>query len=58
VRAFGEELLADINVHDVDDIDLEIGGTDKRGNKSSAVQLAEHYPFIKSAAMALKRHHM
>ena len=58
VRAFGDELLADINVHEVDDMELELGGADKAGKKSSAVVLAEHYPFIKSAAMALKRHHM
>merc|ERR1712100_795907 len=53
VRAFGDELLADINVHEVDDMELELGGADKAGKKSSAVLLAEHYPFIKSAAMAL-----
>lgn len=37
VRAFGDELLADINVHEVEDMALELGGGDAKGKKSSTV---------------------
>jgi hypothetical protein len=58
VKAFGDELLGDVDVHDMDFGELEIheaGG--KRGKRSAAVVLADNYPFIRSAAMALRRHH-
>jgi len=58
VKAFGDELLGDIDVHEMDSLELELeaahGGRNKR---SSAVVLADNYPFIRSAAMALRRHH-
>jgi hypothetical protein len=58
VKAFGDELLGDLDIASMDPgmIDIE-RASGKRKAKSSAVVLADNYPFIRSAAMALRRHH-
>lgn len=58
VKAFGDELLGDLDVASMDPGMLEIEQlAGKRKAKSSAVILADNYPFIRSASMALRRHH-
>jgi hypothetical protein len=58
VKAFGDELLGDVDVSSMDPGMLEIEQlAGKRKAKSSAVVLADNYPFVRSAAMALRRHH-
>ena len=58
VKAFGDELLGEVDVHSMDPGLIEIErAAGKRKQKSSAVVLADNYPFIRSAAMALRRHH-
>ena len=55
VKAFGDELLADVDM-DQDPMlqDIEAAASDEA--KSPAVKLADNYPFIRSASMALRRH--
>ena len=55
VKAFGDELLADVDM-DQDPMlqDIEAAASDDA--KSPAVKLADNYPFIRSASMALRRH--
>ena len=51
----GDELLADVDM-DQDPMlqDIEAAASDEA--KSPAVKLADNYPFIRSASMALRRH--
>ena len=58
VKAFGDELLGDLDVASMDPGMIEIEQlAGRRKAKSSAVVLADNYPFVRSAAMALRRHH-
>lgn len=59
VKAFGDELLGDADVNDMDagDVDVLALSGGPRSKRSSAVVLADNYPFIRSAALALRRHH-
>jgi len=56
VKAFGDELLGDTDVGDMDVGELDLMSNAK-GKRSAAVVLADNYPFIRSAALALRRHH-
>ena len=58
VKAFGDELLGDMDVSAMDPGMVEIEQlAGNRKARSPAVILADNYPFIRSASMALRRHH-